>query len=464
MQQLSFKNRIALNYIVTTALLIFVVFLIIYSIVKFSVNSHVDTDIKSEVKKHLSEIRIDGNDIHLIHEEEWMEREHNTLDVNPVFIQFTDRNGEVIEKSPNLKKSSLNYQSNQINNTLFDNKLANSAIRQIQVPIYEKTKIIGYIIIAMSLEDSTMVLNNLFEVLIIAFPIILISLFFIARLIAGRFIKPISSIIITSDIITKDNLTSRIPLPQNKDELYVLSQTINNLLDRIETAIDREKQFTSDASHELRTPLTVIKGTLEVLIRKPREHSEYEDKISFCVNEVNRLNHLVDQLLLLARFENQKQTLKTEKVYLNALFLDTIARYSSAIKLKNIVVSTDFLKDFYIETDFYLFSIVVNNLISNAVKYSNENGNLAIDIQESNSKIECYIVDSGIGIPKDDLEKVYNPFYRSKSGDHPEIKGTGLGLSIVNRLCSLLSIKIVINSQENEGTTVILSLFEAEIK
>jgi signal transduction histidine kinase len=169
-------------------------------------------------------------------------------------------------------------------------------------------------------------------------------------------------------------------------------------------------------------------------------------------------------LLLLARFENQKQTLKTEKVYLNALFLDTIARYSSAINLKNIVVSTDFSKDFYIETDLYLFSIVVNNLISNAVKYSNENGNLVITIQESNSKIECHFIDSGIGIPKDDLERVFNPFYRSKSSDHPEIKGTGLGLSIVNRLCSLLSIEIVINSQENKGTTVILSLFEAEIK
>ena len=107
---------------------------------------------------------------------------------------------------------------------------------------------------------------------------------------------------------------------------------------------------------------------------------------------------------------------------------------------------------------------MVNNLISNAVKYSNDNRNLAIEIQESNSKIECYSIDSGIGIPKDDLEKVHNPFYISKSGDHPEIKGTGLGLSIVKRLCSLLNIDIVINSQENENTTVILSLFEAKIK
>ena len=189
-------------------------------------------------------------------------------------------------------------------------------------------------------------MKNVEEILIIAYPLILIVLFFIARFIAGRSIKPISSIIKTSNIITKDNLTSRIPLPQNKDELFVLSQTINNLLDRIETAIEREKQFTSDASHELRTPLTVIKGTLEVLIRKPRNHAEYEEKINFCVKEVNRLNHLVDQLLLLARFENQIQTLKLENVYLNALFLDTIARYSSSIQSKKINVSTEFSQDY----------------------------------------------------------------------------------------------------------------------
>nr|WP_315163660.1 HAMP domain-containing sensor histidine kinase [uncultured Flavobacterium sp.] len=464
MQQLSFKNRIASHYIVTTALLIFVVFFIIYSIVKFSVYSHVNNDITSEVDKHLSEIEIVGNTFHLIHKEEWKEREHNTLDVNPVFIQFVDENRNVIEKSPNLKKSALIFNENNGENKLFDTKLADNSIRQIQVPIYQKTKIIGYIIIAMSLEDATMVLNNLFEVLLIVYPLILMVLFFIARFIAGRSIKPISSIITTSNIITKDNLTSRIPLPQNRDELYILSQTINNLLDRIETAIEREKQFTSDASHELRTPLTVIKGTLEVLIRKPRNPAEYEEKINFCVTEVDRLNHLVDQLLLLARFENQKQSLKIEKVYLNAIFLDTIARNSTAIQSKNITITTQFSRDYYIETDSYLFLIIVNNLISNALKYSNQNGNLTVHIKSVASRIECHIIDSGIGIPADDLENIFNQFYRSQSNAHPEIKGTGLGLSIVKRLCSLLTIDIAITSEENIGTRVVLSLFEADLK
>ena len=105
MQPLSFKNRIAFNYIITTGLLIFVVFFSIYTIVKISVYSHINDDIKSEVNKHLTEIEIDDEHIGLIHNDEWREREHNTVAVNPVFIQFYNKDGKLAEKSPNLKST-----------------------------------------------------------------------------------------------------------------------------------------------------------------------------------------------------------------------------------------------------------------------------------------------------------------------------------------------------------------------
>lgn len=464
MQQFSFKNRIAFNYIITTALLIFVVFTVIYSIVRLSVYSHINSDISIEVGHHLKEIDISENSFHLTHEDEWKEREHNTVDVNPVFIQFLDQDGKLIEKSPNLKKQTLLLNDQVEENELFDTKLLGNKIRQIQVPIISHGKRVGYLLIAMSLEGASIVLQNLSEILIIAYPLILLILFLIARFIAGRSIKPISAIIETSNIITKDNLKSRIPLPQKKDELHVLSKTINNLLDRIETAVEREKQFTSDASHELRTPLTVIKGTLEVLVRKPRTAIEYQDKINFCVAEVDRLNYLVDQLLLLARFENQKQSLKIEHLYLNAVVLDTLSRHSSKILAKEIQIVTNFSEDFYINTDYYLFSIIINNLISNALKYSSKNTTLAITISKGINTIECSIVDSGIGIDSKDVGKVFNSFFRSDATEHPEIKGTGLGLSIVKKLCALLTIDIHISSQKNVGTSVILSLHEEEFK
>jgi len=457
MQQLSFKNRIASNYIITTALLIFVVFFVIYSIVRFSVYIKVNNDIKIEVTKHLKEIEVKENCVLLIREKQWKKIQFNKVDISPAFIQFVDELGALVDKSPNLKQKKLNYYPEAINNVLFDARLENTSVRQIQVPLYQNTKIIGFMIIAMSLEDSAMVLNNLFIILLVAYPLILLVLFLIARFIAGRSIKPISAIIQTSNIITKDNLKSRIPLPINKDELHLLSNTINNLLDRVENAIEREKQFTSDASHELRTPLAVIKGTLEVLVRKPRNQEEYKEKIDFCISEVNRLNHLVDELLLLARFENQKQSLKIEKVSLNALFLDIVSRNSTIINEKKLSCVPLFAKDFFVETDSYLFSLILNNILTNAIKYSNVGGVINFDSKETKEATVFSISDSGIGIASEDLEKIFDQFYRSKSNDHPEIKGTGLGLSIVKRLCLLLQIDLEIKSKENSGTKVILS-------
>ena len=456
MLQLSFKNRIAFHYIITTGLLIFLVFFAIYYSVKISVYSHINDNIKDEVKKHLTEIEIKNNKIGLIHDNEWREREHNTVAVNPVFVQFYDKYGLIAEKSPNLKIQTLNFNPKIADNEIFETKLVRKSIRQIQVPIYKNGIKKGYLLVAMSIEDSKMVLYNLLKILIFAYPLILLILFVIARLIAGRSIKPISTIINTSNVITKDNLKSRIPLPQNRDELYVLSQTINNLLNRIESTIEREKQFTSDASHELRTPLTVIKGTLEVLIRKPRDENEYRNKINFCINEVDRLNHLVNQLLLLARFEDQKQSIKIENTHLNALILDSISRFSNKISLKKIRISSQFNKEYYLQSDGYLLTIIINNLISNAIKYSKDNSNIIIEIKEDNGTLECLITDFGIGIPAKDLEKIFDQFYRSKSTEQSDIKGSGLGLSIVKRLCMLLNINIKITSEETIGTTVIL--------
>jgi len=458
MLNLSFRNRIAFNYIISTALLIALVFIIIYQVIHYSVDNHINEDIKDEVKKHLEEIEIDRNETYLIQVDQWRAREHNTVNVNPVFVQFLDINNQLIDKSPNLKDISLKLYEESKDNQLIDTYLNKKPIRQIQVPLIDNDKVIGHVIVAMSLDDATMILSNLKTILYVAFPLILLVLFLVARLIAGRSIKPVTSIIETSSKITKDNLKSRITLPNNKDELYILSKTINDLLDRIEDAVEREKQFTSDASHELRTPLAVIKGTLEVLVRKPREKQEYEDKINFCVSEVDRLNSLVDELLLLARFENQKSNNKIENVYLNELILESLSRYSDKIQKRNITVVTNFNNDFYIQSDYYLVSIIISNLISNAVKYSKTEGLITIDLNANKDKTNLIITDNGIGIPKDNLSKVFNSFYRSENSKNPEIKGTGLGLSIVKRLCDLLHIEIQITSEEKIGTTIILSI------
>jgi signal transduction histidine kinase len=457
MPTVSFKNRIARYYIVSTALLIFAVFFVVFYSVKVSVYSDIDRDLQAEVKAISEQIVVEGAAFHISNLEEWEEREHKSLGINPIFIQLVDNFGKNIDKSPNLGRYSL-FLKQKVNEKIFyDTSLSKNSIRQVQFPVFHNGDLKGYVLIAMSLQDAKIVLLNLGEILFIGYFLILLVLYFITRFIVGRSIQPVSAIIETTSLISKDNLSARIALPQNKDELYKLSKTINDLLDRIEGAVAREKQFTADASHELRTPLAVIKGTLEVVLRKPRSQSEYEEKINYCISEVNRMNFLVDELLLLARFENQKSEVKKEVVFFNALILDAIARYSELISDKKLQVETFFEEDFYTETDPYLFSIVLHNLISNAVKYSFGGGKIEINAVKNQNELIFKLQDYGVGISKTDLDKIFNPFYRSEPSEHPEVKGSGLGLSIVSRLSSVLQFEITVDA-DNVGTLITLKM------
>ncbi|GEM54119.1 two-component sensor histidine kinase [Flavobacterium branchiophilum NBRC 15030 = ATCC 35035] len=454
MFRFSYKNRMAFYYILSTALLIFAVFFVIYYTVSMSVYNHVNQDIESEVSKHLSEIEIKNGQIRLLHHNEWLEREHNTVAVNPVFVQFMNSNKIVVEKSPNLNQIELQFNSKYTENQLFNTQLASKKIRQIQVPIYDKNQKMGYLLVAMSLEEALMVLQNLSQILILAYPLILILLFFIARFITGKSIKPVQTIIDTSKEITKDNLHKRIKLPDNKDELYILSHTINDLLDRIENAIIREKQFTSDASHELRTPLTIIKGTLEVLVRKPRTQKEYEEKITFSITEIDRLNELITELLFLARVENHLQKIDNQLFSINAVVSDYLSRYQNKIQTKEIQINFNTSQDFKVVSDPYWVAICIKNILSNAIKYSKPQAAITISVRETPQEHELMIADNGIGIKSSDLEKIFQPFFRSNAIENPDIKGSGLGLSIVKKICDLLQIKISIHSVENQGTTI----------
>lgn len=456
MFQLSFKNRLAFNFMISTALIKVSVFVIIYSIVKYKVYYDVNADLEQEINLHFSEMDFDQDIFKWIDKEEWKEKEHNEVTVDPVFVEIFDSEGREIQRSPNLNKSTLHFEDHIRHKYYLDTLLNNKAIREVQVPIIRNNELKGYLLIAMSLEEENAVLESLKLVLIVSAICMLLLLFFITRYIAGRSIRPITHITETASQISRENLGSRIELPMNHDELFVLSETINNLLDRIEKAVERERQFTSDASHELRTPLAVIKGNLEVLIRKPREKEEYEKTINYCISEVNRMNSLVDQLLLLARFENKQIVLDTQKVALNEIILESLERLSPIIRERNTIINFRFEELFPVTIDAYKASIIIENILSNAIKYSEANGTVDIVLSHQNGQVKCRITDYGIGISEEDMQNIYGQFYRAKPTEHPEVKGTGIGLSIVKRLCDLLGVAVNIESAEQKGTTVTL--------
>ena len=457
--KLSFRNRIALHYMIATAVIMAVVFSVVFFVVQETVYRNLDSDLSYEAGKHTDEIRIFGDSIQFIYKMEWAEAEHSEIQVNPVFIQIFDKNGNLMDKSPNLKNNELPFRKQEQFGGNFNEILNKKPIRQIQIPIEENGKIKGYVVAAMSLESSKMVLLKLRNVLIISYLLLLAGLYFISRYLAGRSIIPIIDIIKTTNRITKNNLNERVNLPENKDELFDLSSGINELLQRIENAIEKERQFTSDASHELRTPLSSLRGTLEVLVRKPRKQFEYEEKIKHSLSEIDRMTIIIEQLLLLARLDaNSKTNNFVTDTSLTAslpiLVDEILSRYKHQISEKGLTLDLQLETEKEALVPKYYANIILDNILSNAIKYSKENSSLHITITDFETGFICKIQDEGIGIKKEDIHNLFNPFFRSDALNHKEISGIGLGLSIAKKAADAIGAKLLLESEFGVGTTV----------
>jgi signal transduction histidine kinase len=320
----------------------------------------------------------------------------------------------------------------------------------------ENDTIRGFIIAAMSLESSKMVLLNLRNVLFLSYLLLVAVLYFISRYLAGRSITPIKHITETTKRITKNNLNERVALPDYKDELFHLSSGINELLQRIENAIERERQFTSDASHELRTPLASLRGTLEVLIRKPREQREYEEKIKYGLSEIDRMSTTIEQLLLLARFESNSKN-STETRSLSTLIDEILSRYKSEITGKALKIDFASNTDAEALVPHYYSNLILDNIINNAIKYSREKGIISIHLKKTTTHTLCIVKDAGIGIKKEDISSLFNHFFRSEALHHKHISGNGLGLSIAKKAADAIQAKLQVESEVGTGTTLIVS-------
>ena len=453
---LTFKNRIALLFVLATAALVAVVYVVVFGVVQHRVYRDLDRSLRYEAARHLKEISIAGAEIRFSHMGEWQEREHREVQVDPVFIQVTDLRGRLLDRSPNLKADQLTSDAAADGRLPLNSNLRGKAIRQVRVPILQAGAPVGYLLAAISSEALQNGLDSLREVLLLSYPVVLLVLFGSARLLAGRSIAPLAAITAATNRITRDNLAERIALPARPDELHTLASAINELLQRIERGVAREKQFTADASHELRTPLAVLKGTLEVLIRKPRTSAEYVEHITWGIHEIDRLNKLVEQLLVLARFEDHAPSPIRQEVAIFSSVHEVLHRQRQALSAKRITVDVADPALPPITSDPYLVDLILDNVLSNAIKYSPAGSVISVGLARAGNRLACTIIDQGIGIRTEELDRIFDPLYRSDALAHKEIGGTGLGLSIVAKACALLAIELEVTSEVSRGTTFTL--------
>lgn len=466
---MSLRNRIAFYYTITTTLLIAMVFTSIYFMVEKVVYRQFDDEISNEIAEILEESHISTRNfkgfanIQDIDNDD-NDRDSKQINVDNDFVQLVNSSGQVMSKSASLSWCALAFNPNQLGTTYFNSSFGGSMVRQAQVPLITNKGITeGYLIVAVPVKSALIVLHDLQDIFFFSFPAIILTLFVFTRLIAGKSIRPIDKVIATAEKISQTNLDHRIPFPYHRDELYRLSATINALLDRMQDAFQREKDFTANASHELKTPLAIVKGTLEVLVRKPREREHYETRIQFCLKELNRMARLIDQLLMLARYESSKINPNIQTVALFPHLESVIERMRPSALTKGIAITVDHADNARIAADSEMLDMIFENILSNAIKYSPANSSIAIVVQHTATTIVCSISDQGIGIPEEKLNTIFERFYRVDESRSSSTGGFGLGLSIVKKLADLQQIQVSVTSATNRGTTFTLTFPAQEI-
>ncbi len=454
--KLKFKNRIAYFNTMSVALLTIIVFITIYFVVRRTAYKHLDKDILLEKEEVISNLDWKGDIIIINKMPEWDEAEHSKVEVNPTFLQIVDSKGKVVFHSSNLLEDQFLYNPDSKQEMFYDGELSKQKIRLGQFPLEnDEGAIIGQLTIAISQQESHTILNNLLLLLLGTFPLVLLVQYIASSVAAAKAIEPVNHLIRTASGISDSNISTRLKLPERKDELYELTKTINELLHRIETSMLRQKQFTSDASHEIRTPLSAIRGTLEVLIRKERESKVYEEKISEVIAQVDRMDLLLEQLLQLARIESGNAMAKKELVKLSQLIAAKKEKWMQLSSGRQIKLIIDISDDAIVTGDKLFIEVILDNLVSNAVKYGKENGNVFLIWDEALQTL--FVKDDGIGFSADTLPHIFDRFFRVDPSRSSNIKGTGLGLSIAKKLADLQNISLRAESQPGLGSTFILN-------
>ena len=456
---LHFKNRIALFNTVVAALTMLFVFAAVYVAVYITTYRHLDSNILEEKEELFSQITTVGDSLVFSLNAEWEELEHSRAEVDPIFLQMVNDRGTVIFHSRNLENDLLQYADSLTSELFFNVEFNGKKIRQGQFPIkIESGKIIGQLDIGISLVDSILILTNLRNAFFAAFPLMLLFFYLVTSLVASRSIAPVKQLIAYADKMNYNNIDPQLPLPAHHDEIYQLTATINALLERIETGRNREKQITADISHELRTPLTSIKGTLEVLIRKTREPQHYEEKVLQVIHKVDSINHIINQLLYLARLDSGNISIVKKPVKLYDMMVTIKNQWRLQMENKQMIFQLDIPEDTVVQTDFGLLEMMMGNLVSNAVKYGHKQGQLVCYWQADTRILS--LLDNGPGIPQEHLPYIFDRFYRADVPGSYAVQSTGLGLYIVKMLAGIQGIQIEVSSQVNEGTQFFLHFKE----
>ena len=308
-----------------------------------------------------------------------------------------------------------------------------------------------------STTEKKNILDNIHKVMMGFLLIIILIIAVGGYLIICKALRPIDKITKTANFISNsNNLSQRIMLGPGDDEMHRLADAFDNMLNKIETSFEKEKQFTSDASHELRTPVAVINSECEYVLECATNLEDAKESVISIKRQSDKMSKLISELLTISRMDRENLKINFEDVDVSEL-LNFVCDEQEEIQTGTITLHRNIPSEIHIKADQMLIARMLINLISNAYTYGKENGNVWVLLTKEENYAVFEIKDDGIGIAKEDLAKIWERFYRvDKSRANGE--NMGLGLSIVKWVVEHHNGLISINSKSGEGTSITVKI------
>ena len=319
-----------------------------------------------------------------------------------------------------------------------------------KVPIAGRTFILGA---ADPQAKYRGVLTGLTSVLILSAPVILLLATLCGLWLGRRALAPVARITDDARAITESNLSARLAVPDSRDELQQLSETLNQMLERIERSFTRTRQFTADASHELRAPMTLIYTAAQYALRRPRRSEELVDSLQKILRESRRTTALIDDLLLLARGDAGRDTTELDVLDARALVRDaaeqaTVMGGTSGVHVK-LEIDPEELPVRASEVKLRRLLLI---LVDNAVKFTPSGGTVTLRASRDGSAVTMSVADTGVGISADDLSHIFERFWQADKVRSREVNGTGLGLPIARQIAEQHGAHLEVRSEPGGGS------------
>lgn len=307
-------------------------------------------------------------------------------------------------------------------------------------------------------ENSEGLSKVLFSKWYLWFPVLFVVSYFCGLLIANITLKPLKDISKSLKRILNHDLKERLKTNERNDEIEELKLSLNRMIEHLDNSLSQIKQFSSDVSHEMKTPLTILQGELEIALTNPQTQEDYEYVLISALEEVQRLSNLVGSLLELSRADTGQLVIDLSRKNLSDILIDISEDAEIMADEKGITISSDIERGVELDIDPDRIRRAINNIIDNAIKYTEAGGKIHISLSKESSWTRLIISDSGIGMEESEIPYIFDRMYRVDKSRAAHSRGAGLGLSIVKWIVDAHEGTIFVNSTPNKGTEFIIDL------